>query len=109
MSTSATHMSAGAASSSASSPVTTTETFRFEDQGYTAGCVVRESVLRDEDVVFAGMRVVEQPSEHLLIHVQTKPGGTTPRQALVRSVRQIKDQLENLQGAFQSALAAVRQ
>jgi len=103
-------MSASSTSSSTSSAASpTTETFRFEEQGYTAGCVVRESVLRDEDVVFAGIQVVERPNEHLLIRVQTKPGGTTPRQALVRSICRTKDQLENLQSAFQSALAAACQ
>jgi len=79
------------------------ETFRFEGQGYTAGCVVRDSVLKDKEVGFAGLHVVRQPDEYILVHVQTTQN-TPPKQAFVRSIRRATCVLESLQSAFQGAL-----
>ena len=78
----------------------TKSSFRFEGEDYTTGCVVRDTVLADKDVVFAGLAVEPDGS---VLTVQSARG-TTPREALVRSIGRTTHSLQELQGAFQRAV-----
>ena len=60
-------------------------------------------MLKDKDVLFAGLHVITEPKEHILIRIQTNQG-TTPQQALVRSIHRLRCELGILESTFQSAL-----
>ena len=87
------------AMASATASSVTKLSFRFGGEDYTAGCVVRDTVLADEYVVFAGLAV--EPTG-IVLTVQSACG--TPQEALVRSIGRTTHSLQELQGAFQQAV-----
>jgi len=85
-------------------------TFRLNREDHTLGNLIRERLLRDPDVIFAGYQVPHPLEHHVLIKVQAKreDGGVehaTPHTCFVKAVRDLIADLKHLRENFRGELA----
>ena len=77
-------------------------TFKFNGHEYDVGNIMRAALLKDNNVQFAGLQI--DGTGILLLKVQCAASGVLPVQALVGSVTQVIQTLDELQAAFQRAV-----
>ena len=76
---------------------------KVDDGGHTLFNLLQKVLLEDKDVEFAGYDIPHPLSSSSIIHVRTK-GAVTPKEALVRAVKKIRQFNEDFKKEFVAAV-----
>merc|ERR1719461_509191 len=74
-------------------------TFVFAKEDHTLGNLIRDELLRDKSVLFAGYKCPHPLRYDMIIKVRTQ-GDKTPTEAVQQSLKSLKNQLKNFEKSF---------
>ena len=83
--------------------VTNAIIFYINKEDHTVGCLLRDQLLKDPRVLFAGYRITHPLENQIMLRVQTITG-FTPQQAFTEAIQAVSRELEVLEERTRKAL-----
>merc|ERR1719461_404437 len=83
--------------------MTNAGTFTFKKEDHTLGNLIRDELLRDKSVLFAGYKVPHPLRYDLVIKVRTQ-GDKDPMQAMCDAIKNIRQKLRNFEKTFEKKI-----